>query len=81
MDGKDSEAGVNVLIKYARKPPHELYWSLTWDRGSEMAQHQRFTLAPDIRVFFCCPYNPWQRGSNENTNGLLKQYFSKSAPC
>jgi IS30 family transposase len=65
------------LIKLARKLPQELFRSLTWDRGSEMAQHQRFTLVTDITVYFCDPYNPWQRGSNENTNGLLRQYFPK----
>lgn len=77
LDGKDSETVVNALIKHARKLPQELYRSLTWDRGSEMAQHHRFTLATDIKVYFCDPYNPWQRGSNENTNGLLRQYFPK----
>ena len=77
LDGKDSETVVSALIKHAGKLPRELYRSLTWDRGSEMAQHQRFTLATDIKVYFCDPYNPWQRGSNENTNGLLRQYFPK----
>src|SRR5207247_7799425 len=61
--------------KHAQKLPHELYQSLTWDRGKEMADHQRFTLAIDIKVYFCDPQSPWQRGSNENTNGLLRQYF------
>jgi len=65
------------LIKQARKLPRELYKSLTWDRGSEMAEHQRFTLATDIRVYFCDPRSPWQRGSNENTNRLLRQYYPK----
>ena len=68
---------INALIKQARKLPKELYASLTWDRGKEMADHQRFTLATDIKVYFCDPQNPWQRGSNENTNGLLRQYFPK----
>jgi IS30 family transposase len=77
LDGKDSETVVNALIKHAYKLPQEVYRSLTWDRGSEMAQHARFTLATDIQVYFCDPYNPWQRGSNENTNGLLRQYFPK----
>ena len=77
LDGKDSETVVSALIKHAGKLPRELYRSLTWDRGSEMAQHKRFTLATDIKVYFCDPYNPWQRGSNENTNGLLRQYFPK----
>jgi IS30 family transposase len=75
--GKDTETVINALIKNARKLPEELYQSLTWDRGKEMADHQRFTLATDIKVYFCDPQNPWQRGSNENTNGLLRQYFPK----
>ncbi len=74
---KDSETVTNALIKNARKLPQELYRSLTWDRGSEMAEHKRFTLATDIKVYFCDPQNPWQRGTNENTNGLLRQYFPK----
>jgi IS30 family transposase len=75
--GKDTETVVNALIKNARKLPQELYKSLTWDRGKELADHKRFTLAPQIQVYFCDPQNPWQRGSNENTNGLLRQYFPK----
>ena len=75
--GKDTETVINALIKNARKLPEELYQSLTWDRGKEMADHKRFTLATDIKVYFCDPQNPWQRGSNENTNGLLRQYFPK----
>lgn len=75
--GKDTETVINALIKNASKLPHELYRSLTWDRGKEMADHKRFTLATDIQVYFCDPQNPWQRGSNENTNGLLRQYFPK----
>ena len=74
---KDTETVINALIKHARQLPQELYKSLTWDRGSEMADHKRFTLATDIKVYFCDPQNPWQRGSNENTNGLLRQYFPK----
>jgi IS30 family transposase len=74
---KDTETVINALIKNARKLPQELYKSLTWDRGSEMADHKRFTLATDIQVYFCDPQNPWQRGTNENTNGLLRQYFPK----
>jgi IS30 family transposase len=77
VKGKDSETVINALIKQAHKLPRELYKSLTWDRGSEMADHKRFTLATDIQVYFCDPHNPWQRGSNENTNGLLRQYFPK----
>jgi IS30 family transposase len=76
-DGKDTENVVNALIKNARKLPHELYKSLTWDRGKEMADHKRFTMATDVKVYFCDPRSPWQRGSNENTNGLLRQYLPK----
>jgi IS30 family transposase len=75
--GKDTKTVINALLKNARKLPEELYKSLTWDRGKEMADHKRFTLATDIQVYFCDPQNPWQRGSNENTNGLLRQYFPK----
>jgi len=77
VDGKCTETVVNALIKHAHKLPQELYKSLTWDRGKEMADHKRFTLATDIRVYFCNPQTPWQRGSNENTNGLLRQYLPK----
>ena len=77
VERKDTETVINALIKQARKLPQELYKSLTWDRGSEMADHKRFTLATDIQVYFCDPQNPWQRGTNENTNGLLRQYFPK----
>ena len=75
VDGTDTRTVINALIKHAHKLPQELYKSLTWDRGKEMADHKRFTLATDIKVYFCDPHNPWQRGSNENTNGLLRQYF------
>jgi IS30 family transposase len=75
--GKDTETVINALIENARKLPQELYKSLTWDRGKEMADHKRFTLATDIKVYFCDPQNPWQRGTNENTNGLLRQYLPK----
>lgn len=75
--GKDTETVVSGLIKHARQLPRELYKSLTWDRGKEMADHKRFTLATDIKVFFCDPQNPWQRGTNENTNGLVRQYLPK----
>jgi IS30 family transposase len=74
---KDTETVVNALIRQAHKLPRELYRSLTWDRGKEMADHQRFSLATDIKVYFCDPQQPWQRGSNENTNGLLRQYLPK----
>ena len=77
LEGKDSQTVVNALIKNARKLPQELYKSLTWDRGTEMHGHKRFTMATDIQVYFCDPQSPWQRGSNENTNGLLRQYMPK----
>ena len=74
---KDTRTVVSALIRQAKKLPTELYKSLTWDRGKELAAHRRFTLATDIDVYFCDPQSPWQRGSNENTNGLLRQYFPK----
>ena len=74
---KDTESVISALIKQSKKLPSELYKSLTWDRGHELADHQHFTLATDIKVYFCDPSSPWQRGSNENTNGLLRQYFPK----
>ena len=77
VKSKDSKTVINALIKHAHKLPRELYKSLTWDRGGEMAHHKRFSLATDIKVYFCDPQHPWQRGSNENTNGLLRQYFPK----
>jgi IS30 family transposase len=77
VTGKDTKTVVNALIQHAMKLPQELYKSLTWDRGKELADHKRFKLATDIQVYFCDPQNPWQRGSNENTNGLLRQYFPK----
>jgi len=77
VGAKDTETVVNALINNARKLPQELYKSLMWDRGKEMAGHKRFTLATDIQVYFCDPQSPWQRGSNENTNGLLRQYLPK----
>lgn len=75
VSSKRTETVVNALIKNARLLPKELYRSLTWDRGKEMADHRRFTLATDIQVYFCDPHQPWQRGTNENTNGLLRQYL------
>lgn len=77
--GKDTETVVDALVKHAHHLPRELYRSLTWDRGKELADHRRFTLATDVQVYFCDPQSPWQRGSNENTNGLLRQYFPKGA--
>ncbi|AML53823.1 IS30 family transposase [Falsihalocynthiibacter arcticus] len=74
---KDTESVVTGLIKSAHKLPRELYKSLTWDRGKELADHPRFTLATDVDVYFCDPQSPWQRGSNENTNRLLRQYLPR----
>jgi IS30 family transposase len=68
---------ISALIKQAKTIPNELYKSLTWDRGKELADHRRLTLATNIDVYFCDPQSPWQRGSNENTNGLLRQYLPK----
>ena len=77
VKSKDTKTVINALIKHAHKLTRELYKSLTWDRGKEMADHQRFSLDTDVKVYFCDPQSPWQRGSNENTNGLLRQYFPK----
>ena len=77
VSSKDTETVINALIKHAHKLPRELYKSLTWDRGKEMADHKRFSLATDIEVYFCDPQHPRQRGSNEQINGLLRQYFPK----
>lgn len=74
---RDTQSVVAALIKHAHKLPGELYKSLTWDRGKELSAHQRFTLATDVQVYFCDPRSPWQRGSNENTNRLLRQYLPK----
>ena len=77
VKNKDTESVVSALIKQSKKLPDELYKSLTWDRGKELADHERFTLETDINFYFCDPRSPWQRSSNENTNGLLRQYFPK----
>jgi IS30 family transposase len=77
VDGKDSATVVRALIRRVRRLPAGLMASLTWDRGAELARHQQFTVATDVAVYFCDPYSPWQRGTNENTNGLLRQYFPK----
>jgi IS30 family transposase len=74
---KETASVVSALIRQARKLPRELYQSLTWDRGKELAEHQQFTLATDVEVYFCDPQSPWQRGTNENTNRLLRQYMPK----
>ncbi len=77
VQGKDTHNVVSALTRQVRKLPAQLRQSLTWDRGVEMADHKRFTLATNVQVYFCDPRSPWQRGSNENTNGLLRQYFPK----
>jgi IS30 family transposase len=77
VKNRDTESVVSGLIKQSKKLPDELYKSLTWDRGSELADHKRFTMETNIKVYFCDPRSPWQRGSNENTNRLLRQYFPK----
>ena len=77
VSGKDTASVVRALTRQVRTLPRGLMASLTWDRGSELAAHQRFTVATDVQVYFCDPHSPWQRGSNENTNGLLRQYFPK----
>ena len=77
LDGKDTATVVEALSQQVRKLPHELRRSLTWDRGTEMAAHKKFTIATDVTVYFCDPSSPWQRGTNENTNRLLRQYFPK----
>ena len=77
LENKKTETVIPALIKQSKKLPEELYKSLTWDRGSELTNHHKFTLATNIDVYFCDPQSPWQRGSNENTNRLLRQYFPK----
>ena len=77
VDGKDTHSVTNALARQVQELPQQLRVSLTWDRGKEMAAHVRFTVATDVKVYFCDPQSPWQRGPNENTNGLLRQYLPK----
>jgi len=77
VPSKDTEVVVAALSQHVRKLPATLRRSLTWDRGLEMAKHKTFTVATDVKVYFCDPQSPWQRGTNENTNGLLRQYFPR----
>jgi IS30 family transposase len=77
IPSRDTQTVVNAIIKLSKKLPDHLYQSLTWDRGKELTDHKRFTVATDVQVYFCDPHSPWQRGSNENTNRLLRQYFPK----
>jgi IS30 family transposase len=79
LKNKDSEQVARALSKQVLKLPPTLRRSMTWDRGSEMAAHKDFSIATDVKVYFCDPHSPWQRGSNENTNGLLRQYFPKGS--
>jgi IS30 family transposase len=79
VPSKDTATVVAALSQHVRQLPATLRRSLTWDRGLEMAQHKSFTMATDVQVYFCDPQSPWQRGSNENTNGLLRQYLPKKA--
>lgn len=77
-DGKSAEQVREALTRRILELPESLRRSLTWDQGREMAQHARFTVDTGVQVYFCDPRSPWQRGSNENTNGLLRQYFPKA---
>jgi IS30 family transposase len=77
LASRDTDAVVGALARHIRKLPTELRRSVTWDRGREMKHHKDFTVASDVNVYFCDPSSPWQRGTNENTNGLLRQYFPK----
>lgn len=77
IERKDTQTVTKALARTIRRLPAELRRSLTWDRGTEMSAHKEFTMATDVQVYFCDPHSPWQRGSNENTNGLLRQYFPK----
>ena len=78
-DGRSSEAVVEALRERITTLPAHLARSLTWDQGSEMAAHKAFTVATGVQVYFCDPHSPWQRGSNENTNGRLRQYLPKGS--
>jgi IS30 family transposase len=78
LGGKDSQTVVDALIERVKKLPGNLMRTLTWDRGTELAQHARFTVATDVQVYFCDPRSPWQRGTNENTNGLLRYYLARN---
>src|SRR5690606_34725057 len=80
VNGKDSESVVSAVVREIIKLPLHLRQSLTWDRGMEMAKHRELHLATNMMVYFCDPQSPWQRGTNENTNRLLRQYYPKKTP-
>ena len=77
VDNRETLTVVNALTELVQRLPQGLMATLTWDQGKELAAHKRFTVATDVQVYFCDPRSPWQRGTNENTNGLLRQYFPK----
>ena len=77
VEGKDATTVSKALIRQIKRLPAALRRTLTWDRGLELAKHREITIATEMKIYFCDPYSPWQRGSNENTNGLLRQYFPK----
>jgi IS30 family transposase len=79
VEGKDTASVVSSLTRQVKKLPVQLRKTLTWDRGGELASHKDFTISTGVKVYFCDPQSPWQRGSNENTNGLLRQYFPKGS--
>ena len=77
LNGKDTDTVVRALISQVKRLPSAVRLSLTWDRGMELARHKEFSIATDVEVYFCDPQSPWQRGTNENTNRLLRQYFPR----
>jgi IS30 family transposase len=79
VDGKEIESVADALVRQVQQLPRELMSPLTWDRGMELAQHKRFAVAADVTVYLCDPRSPWERGSNENTNGLLRQYLPRGS--
>jgi IS30 family transposase len=79
LKGKDTESVVGALSEQIKRLPEAMMQTLTWDRGEEMAEHKKFTIATDVAVYFCDPKSPWQRGTNENTNRLLRQYLPKGS--